>query len=63
MTCQHYRLLQRNLLYTAVTRARRSCHIIGEMRAIETAARNNSARMRYTRLAEIIRDMAVPAVA
>lgn len=63
MTCQHYRLLQRNLLYTAVTRARRSCHIIGEMRAIETAVRNNSARMRYTRLAEIIRGMAVPAVA
>ena len=31
------RLLQRNLLYTAVTRAKKECRIIGEMKTVDEA--------------------------
>src|SRR6266852_2652217 len=49
---QHYMLLQRNLLYTAITRARRLCVLIGQPRALEVAVRNNRVSLRNTGLAE-----------
>lgn len=49
---QHYLLLQRNLLYTAVTRAKRLLVLIGTKRAIGMAVRNNRTMKRHTRLAE-----------
>lgn len=49
---QHYLLLQRNLLYTALTRARKMALIIGSKRAIAMAVRNASQRSRYTRLSQ-----------
>jgi exodeoxyribonuclease V alpha subunit len=49
---QHYMLLQRNLLYTAITRAKRLCVIIGQLRALEAAVRNNRVALRNTGLAE-----------
>lgn len=49
---QHYMLLQRNLLYTAITRARRLCVLVGQPRALETAVRNNRVSWRNTGLAE-----------
>ncbi len=49
---QHYMLLQRNLLYTAITRAKRLCIIIGQPRALEVAVRNDSVAHRNTGLAE-----------
>jgi exodeoxyribonuclease V alpha subunit len=48
----HYTMLQRNLLYTALTRARQLCVIVGEKRAIGRAVKNNRATKRFTRLAE-----------
>ena len=49
---QHYMLLQRNLLYTAITRAKRLCVIVGQPRALEVAVRNNRVALRNTALAE-----------
>jgi exodeoxyribonuclease V alpha subunit len=53
---QHHIMLQRNLLYTAVTRARRQVVILGERRALHTALRNDRIQSRYTRLAARLRD-------
>lgn len=47
---QHYLLLQRNLLYTAVTRARRLVILVGTRRAIAIAVKNNKVANRYTAL-------------
>jgi len=52
---QHYMMLQRSLLYTAVTRGKRLVVLVGSRRAISMAVRNSSARMRWTWLAERIR--------
>ncbi len=47
---QHYMMLQRNLLYTAVTRARKLCVLVGSRKAIGMAVRNNQVTRRYTAL-------------
>ncbi len=49
---QHFPMLQRNLLYTAITRGKRFVAIVGSKRALRTAVANDRERMRYTRLAE-----------
>ncbi len=46
----HYLMLQRNLLYTAITRARKLCVLVGSRRAIGMAVRNNAVAQRYTAL-------------
>lgn len=48
---QHYVLLQRNLLYTGVTRGKKLVVLVGESRALHMAVKNNKTRKRYTRLA------------
>ena len=48
----HYLLLQRNLLYTAVTRAQRVVVIVGNMKAIGMAVRNDQVTERCSALAE-----------
>ena len=48
---RHYMLLQRNLLYTAVTRAQRLCVIVGSRRAIGMAVRNAKVARRWSNLA------------
>jgi len=55
---QHYMLLQRNLLYTAITRAKRLCVIVGQLRALEAAVRNNRVALRNTGLAERLSTLA-----
>jgi exodeoxyribonuclease V alpha subunit len=52
---QHYTLLERNLLYTAVTRGRRLVVLLGQRRAIAIAVRTQRAHLRFTRLAERLR--------
>ena len=52
---QHYMLLQRNLLYTAVTRAKKLLVLVGSKRAIAMAIRNDRTTKRYTLLAERLR--------
>jgi exodeoxyribonuclease V alpha subunit len=47
---QHYLLLQRNLLYTAVTRGRNYVVIIGQNKALGLAVRNNKTEQRYSGL-------------
>lgn len=47
---QHYVMLQRNLLYTAITRAKRLVILVGSKRAIAMAVRNNKVQHRYTAL-------------
>jgi exodeoxyribonuclease V alpha subunit len=47
---QHYTMLQRNLLYTAITRARKLCVLTGSRRAISMAVRNNKVAQRFTAL-------------
>ena len=48
---QHFMLLQRNLVYTAVTRGRKMVVLVGEWRALAMAVKNNHIRKRYTWLA------------
>ncbi|ODN70170.1 SF1B family DNA helicase RecD2 [Methylobrevis pamukkalensis] len=52
---QHYPMLARNLIYTAVTRARRLVVVVGEARAIEIAVSGRNARRRWTRLRVLMR--------
>ena len=52
---QHYMMLQRNLLYTAVTRARKLVVLVGSKQAIGMALRNNRISQRNTRLAQRIK--------
>ncbi len=49
---QHYMMLQRNLLYTAVTRGKRLVVLIGTKKALAIAIRNNRPALRYTKLKE-----------
>jgi len=48
----HYVMLQRNLLYTAVTRAQKLAVLVGSPRAIGIAVRSDRAQARYSGLAE-----------
>jgi exodeoxyribonuclease V alpha subunit len=52
---QHYMMLQRNLLYTGITRAKRLAVLVGETRALAAAVANHRVRQRFTRLAERLR--------
>jgi exodeoxyribonuclease V alpha subunit len=52
---QHFPMLQRNLLYTAVTRARRLVVLVGSRRALGIAIRDSCVRERYTGLAQRLR--------
>ncbi|HEX5718419.1 MAG TPA: ATP-dependent RecD-like DNA helicase [Thermoanaerobaculia bacterium] len=49
---QHYLMLQRNLLYTALTRAKKLAILVGEPRALAAAVNNRRVKTRFTRLAE-----------
>src|ERR1700739_4147171 len=55
---QHYAMLQRNLLYTGVTRGKKLVVLIGQKKAIAIAVRNVSGRRRWSKLNEWL---AVPA--
>jgi exodeoxyribonuclease V alpha subunit len=52
MLLEHHVMLRRNLLYTAITRAKRLCMLVGDTRAIERAIRRADAARRWTGLAE-----------
>ena len=47
---QHYMLLQRNLVYTAITRGKKLVVIVGTRKALGIAIRNNKTQERYTLL-------------
>jgi exodeoxyribonuclease V alpha subunit len=52
---QHFTMLQRRLLYTAITRGRRLVVLVGEERAVERAVESRGALERWSRLGELLR--------
>ncbi|MBU0990581.1 MAG: ATP-dependent RecD-like DNA helicase [Proteobacteria bacterium] len=54
---QHYMLLQRNLIYTAVTRGKRLVILIGTKKALAIGVKNDKTRKRYTFLEKRLRSM------
>ena len=58
LTTQHYLLLQRNLLYTALTRGRRLLVLLGSKKALSMAIANDRPVRRFTHLAEKLRQAA-----
>lgn len=53
---QHYMMLQRNLLYTAVTRAKNLCVLVSNKQALQIAVSNNSVSKRYSALETRLRN-------
>ena len=49
---QHYAMLQRNLLYTGVTRGKKLVVLVGQKKAVAIAVRNVSGRRRWSKLSE-----------
>src|SRR5271169_4195634 len=47
---QHYAMLQRNLLYTGVTRGKRLVVLVGQKKAVAIAVRNVSGRRRWSKV-------------
>jgi exodeoxyribonuclease V alpha subunit len=61
---QHYVMLQRNLIYTGMTRGRRLVVLVGSKRALALAVKNNRIEARYTQLARLLQETgALPAIA
>lgn len=52
ITDSHYTMLHRNLLYTAVTRAKKMCLLVGTKRAVQAAVQGWNQEKRNTRLKE-----------
>ncbi len=50
LSTQHFKLLQRNLLYTAITRGKKLVCLVGSRKAVGMAIRNNEIRLRRTGL-------------
>jgi exodeoxyribonuclease V alpha subunit len=55
LTRGHYVMLQRNLLYTAITRAKRHLVVVHQPGALERAVQNDRIAERHSRLAERLR--------
>ena len=55
LVTQHFMMLQRSLLYTAVTRGKKLVVLVGSKRAVQLAVNNADAKKRYTWLAERVR--------
>jgi exodeoxyribonuclease V alpha subunit len=55
---QHYAMLQRNLIYTGVTRGKKLVVLVGQKRAVAIAVKNISGRRRWSKLDEWLRDPA-----
>jgi ATP-dependent exoDNAse (exonuclease V) alpha subunit len=52
VTMQHYMMLQRNLLYTGVTRGKQLVILLGQKKAVAIAVKNVSGRRRWSKLRE-----------
>jgi exodeoxyribonuclease V alpha subunit len=51
---QHFVLLQRNLLYTAITRGKKLVILVGSKKALAIAVRNDKTAARFSRLRELL---------
>ena len=56
MLTQHYAMLQRNLLYTGITRGKRLVVLVGQRKAVAIAVKNVSGRRRWSKLDEWLGD-------
>jgi exodeoxyribonuclease V alpha subunit len=56
MAMQHYMLLQRNLIYTGITRAKRLLVVVGQKKALGLAVKNDQSRKRYSGLLSSLRE-------
>lgn len=56
VTTQHYMLLQRNLLYTGITRAKKLVILIGTKKALFLCIKNNKTSARYSYLANRLKE-------
>jgi exodeoxyribonuclease V alpha subunit len=54
----HFKLLHRNLLYTAVTRGKKQVYLVGTKKAIAIAIRNDQVQKRYTGLETALKEAA-----
>jgi exodeoxyribonuclease V alpha subunit len=52
ITTQHYPMLQRNLVYTGVTRGKRLVVLVGQRKALAIAVKGARARRRWSKLRE-----------
>jgi exodeoxyribonuclease V alpha subunit len=52
LTTEHYPMLQRRLIYTAITRGRRLVVVVGSRKALAIAVGHATARRRWSKLAE-----------
>ncbi|WP_395718307.1 ATP-dependent RecD-like DNA helicase [Prosthecobacter sp.] len=50
VSTQHYVLLERSLIYTAITRAKKLCVLVGDERALSLAVSKQESRKRFTGL-------------
>ena len=55
LATQHYMLLQRNLIYTGITRGKRLLVLIGQKKALGVAVRNDRSQRRYSGLLASLR--------
>ncbi|GAB1352602.1 hypothetical protein MASR1M12_13330 [Erysipelotrichia bacterium] len=53
---QHYMMLQRNLLYTGLTRARKTMVFLGSRKAVAMAVNNNRIKMRNTIFSSLLQN-------
>ena len=53
---QHFMLLQRNLIYTGITRAKRLLVVVGQKKALGLAVRNDQSRKRYSGLLSSLKE-------
>jgi exodeoxyribonuclease V alpha subunit len=51
---QHYAMLQRNLVYTGITRGKQLVVLVGQTKALAMAVKNHRGRRRYTRLGQLL---------
>ena len=56
LVLQHFLLLQRNVLYTAITRGKQLVVLVGQPKALGMAIRNIDSTRRHTRLADRLRN-------
>lgn len=54
ISMQHYVMLKKNLLYTAITRGKQLVILVGQKKAISVAVRNKKNINRFTKLKEWI---------
>ena len=57
VTTQHYLLLQRNLIYTGITRTKKLVVLIGTKKALAIAIKNNKPQLRFTLLSERLKSL------